>query len=41
MSGITGAALACDIEKDRPTVFIDEFDAVAKSNREMGESLRG
>jgi hypothetical protein len=41
MSGITAAALARVVEKDRPTVFIDEFDAIAKSNREMGESLRG
>jgi hypothetical protein len=41
MSGITAAALARVIEKDRPTVFIDEFDAIANSNRELRESLRG
>jgi hypothetical protein len=41
MSGITAAALTRAIGKDRPTVFIDEFDAVTKTNREMGESLRG
>jgi hypothetical protein len=41
MSGISAAALARVIERDRPTVFIDEFDAIAKGNREMGESLRG
>ena len=40
-SGVTAAALVRVIEKDRPTVFIDEFDTIANSNREMGESLRG
>jgi putative DNA primase/helicase len=41
MSGITAAALARLVEKDRPTVFIDEFDAIANGNRELSESLRG
>ena len=40
-SGITAAALARVIEKDRPILFIDEFDTISNSSREMGESLRG
>ena len=41
MSGVSAAALAQLVEKHRPTVLIDEFDAAARGNREMAESLRG
>jgi Protein of unknown function (DUF3631) len=41
MSGVSAAALARLIEQHRPTILIDEFDAVAKSSGEMAESLRG
>ena len=41
MSGVSATALARLIEEHRPTIFIDEFDAVAKSSGEMAESLRG
>jgi putative DNA primase/helicase len=41
MSGVSAAALARLIEEHRPTILIDEFDAVAKSSGEMAESLRG
>jgi hypothetical protein len=41
MSGVSAAALARLIEEHRPTILIDEFDAIAKSSGEMAESLRG
>jgi putative DNA primase/helicase len=41
MSGITAAALARVIEEHRPTILIDEYDAIARGNKEMAESLRG
>jgi Protein of unknown function (DUF3631) len=41
MSGVSAAALARLIEEHRPTVLIDEYDAVTNGNGEMAESLRG
>jgi Protein of unknown function (DUF3631) len=41
MSGVSAAALARLIEEHRPTILIDEFDAVVKSSGEMAEGLRG
>ena len=41
MSGVSAAALARVVEEHRPTVFIDEYDAAARGNRDMAESLRG
>jgi hypothetical protein len=41
MSGVSAAALARLVEEHRPTILIDEFDAAAKGNAEMAESLRG
>jgi putative DNA primase/helicase len=41
MSGVSAAALARLIEEHRPTLLVDEFDAIAKSSGEMAESLRG
>jgi hypothetical protein len=41
MSGVSAAALARLIEEHRPTILIDEYDAVARANGEMAESLRG
>ena len=35
------APLARIIEKHHPTLLIDEFDAMAAGNQEMGETLRG
>ena len=40
-SGITAALLPRLVEKHRPTLFIDEYDAQAAGDREMAESLRG
>jgi hypothetical protein len=40
-SHITPAALARTIEKHRPTVLIDEFDATIADDQGMAESLRG
>jgi putative DNA primase/helicase len=40
-SGITAALFTRLIEKHRPTLFIDEYDAIAKGDREMAEALRG
>jgi hypothetical protein len=41
MSGITAALLPRLVEKHRPTLFIDEYDAQAAGDKEMAESLRG
>ena len=41
ISGITAALLPRLVEKHRPTLFIDEYDAQAAGDREMAESLRG
>jgi putative DNA primase/helicase len=41
MSGVSAAALARLVEEHRPTILIDEFDAAAKGDAEMAESLRG
>jgi hypothetical protein len=40
-SGITAALFPRLVEKHRPTLFIDEFDAMARGDKEMAESLRG
>jgi Protein of unknown function (DUF3631)/Bifunctional DNA primase/polymerase, N-terminal len=40
-SSATPAFLARVIEKHRPTVLIDEFDAAAKGDQAMAETLRG
>ena len=40
-SGITAALLPRLVEKHRPTLFIDEYDAQAAGDKEMAESLRG
>ena len=40
-SGITAALLPRLVEKHRPTLFIDEYDAQAAGDQEMAESLRG
>ena len=40
-SGVTGALFARLVEKHRPTLFIDEFDAIAHGDKEVAESLRG
>jgi putative DNA primase/helicase len=41
MSGVTAPLLARLIEKHRPTLFIDEYDAISHGDKEMAESLRG
>ena len=41
MSGVTAPLLARLIEKHRPTLFIDEYDAISRSDKEMAEGLRG
>jgi hypothetical protein len=41
MSGVSAAALVRLVEEHRPTILIDEYDAAAKGNAEMAESLRG
>jgi hypothetical protein len=40
-SGMTAALFARLVEKHRPTLFIDEFDAIAQGDRETAEALRG
>jgi putative DNA primase/helicase len=40
-SGATPAFLARAIEKHRPTVLIDEYDATAAADQAMAETLRG
>lgn len=40
-SGITAALFARLIEKHRPTLFIDEYDAMARGDKETAEALRG
>ncbi len=40
-SGITAALLPRLVEKHRPTLLIDEYDAQTAGDREMAESLRG
>ena len=40
-SGVTAALFARLVEKHRPTLFIDEFDAIAHGDKEIAESLRG
>ena len=40
-SGVTAALFARLVEKHRPTLFIDEFDAIAHGDKEVAESLRG
>ena len=40
-NGVTGALFARLVEKHRPTLFIDEFDAIAHGDKEVAESLRG
>ena len=40
-SGITAALLPRLVEKHRPTLLVDEYDAQAAGDREMAESLRG
>jgi hypothetical protein len=40
-SGVTAPLFARLIEKHRPTLFIDEFDAMARGDKERVESLRG
>ncbi len=39
--GVTAAALARTIEESRPTLLIDEFDALASGDAEKAEQLRG
>ncbi|MGH7074492.1 MAG: DUF3631 domain-containing protein, partial [Stellaceae bacterium] len=41
VSGISAAALLRVIELNRPTVLLDEMDALMRGNREMAETLRG
>jgi putative DNA primase/helicase len=40
-NGITAALLPRLVEKHRPTLFIDEFDAMAQGDKETAEALRG
>jgi hypothetical protein len=40
-SGLTAAFMARVIEKHRPTVLIDEYDATFRADRGMAENLRG
>ncbi len=40
-SGITAALFARLIEKHRPTLFIDEYDAMMGGDKETAEALRG
>jgi hypothetical protein len=40
-SGMSAAALARVVEASRPTLFIDEFDAQMKGNKETAENIRG
>ena len=40
-SGVTAALFARLVEKHRPTLFIDEFDATAHGDKEVAETLRG
>jgi hypothetical protein len=41
MSGVTAALFPRLIEKHRPTLLIDEFDAMARGDKDMAEMLRG
>jgi putative DNA primase/helicase len=41
MSGMTAAMLPRIIERHHPTLLIDEFDAMMKGDKDMGEVLRG
>jgi len=38
---VSAAALARKIENDRPTLLLDEWDATARGNQELTETLRG
>jgi Protein of unknown function (DUF3631) len=40
-SGVTAALFARLVEKHRPTLFVDEFDAITHGDKEVAESLRG
>jgi hypothetical protein len=41
MSGVTAALLPRLIERRRPTLLIDEFDAMMRGDKDMAEMLRG
>jgi hypothetical protein len=41
MSGVSAALLPRLIERHRPTLLIDEFDALMKGDKDMAETLRG
>jgi hypothetical protein len=38
---VTGAALARKVDSDCPTLLLDEWDATARGNQELTETLRG
>jgi hypothetical protein len=40
-TSISPAALARSVEKDRPTLLLDELDAALKGDKELAEALRG
>ena len=40
-TGISAAALARRVEKDKPSLFLDELDATFKGDKEKAEAIRG